>query len=139
MQFQKNLGKAFGGSWSHQRIPVSPKNGYALVPLCAHSLPACSHVAWSFITSLDLGDTSVHRLKSLWLEVWEACSHSHQGDRYFFHVLLRVTLFELYQFFSASMFLLICGGSLVSKSCPTVVTLWTVACQAPLTMGFSRQ
>ena len=37
------------------------------------------------------------------------------------------------------MFLLICGGGLVGKSCPTVVTLWTVACQAPLTMGFSRQ
>ena len=25
------------------------------------------------------------------------------------------------------------------KSCPTLATLWTVACQAPLSMGFSRQ
>ena len=25
------------------------------------------------------------------------------------------------------------------QSCPTLVTLWTIACQAPLSMGFSRQ
>ena len=31
------------------------------------------------------------------------------------------------------------GGGLVAKSCPTFVILWTVACQAPLSMGFSRQ
>ena len=31
------------------------------------------------------------------------------------------------------------GGSLVAKSCPTLATPWTVACQAPLSMGFSRQ
>ena len=29
--------------------------------------------------------------------------------------------------------------SLVTQSCPTLVTPWTVACQAPLSMGFSRQ
>ena len=28
---------------------------------------------------------------------------------------------------------------LVDKSCLTLVTLWTVVCQAPLSMGFSRQ
>ena len=28
---------------------------------------------------------------------------------------------------------------LVTQSCPTFVTPWTVACQAPLSMGFSRQ
>ena len=31
-----------------------------------------------------------------------------------------------------------CGG-LDAKLCPTLATLWTVACQAPLSMGFSRQ
>ena len=31
-----------------------------------------------------------------------------------------------------------CGG-LVAKSCPTLATPWTVARQAPLSMGFSRQ
>ena len=30
-----------------------------------------------------------------------------------------------------------CG--LVTKSCPTLATPGTVACQAPLSMGFSRQ
>ena len=31
-----------------------------------------------------------------------------------------------------------CGG-LVAKLCPTLAIPWTVACQAPLSMGFSRQ
>ena len=30
------------------------------------------------------------------------------------------------------------GGGLVAKSCPTLVIPWTVAHQAPLSMGFSR-
>ena len=31
------------------------------------------------------------------------------------------------------------GGGLVTKSCPTLVTPWSVTCQAPLSMGFSNQ
>ena len=31
------------------------------------------------------------------------------------------------------------GGGLVTKSCPTITTPWTVAHQAPLSIGFSRQ
>ena len=31
------------------------------------------------------------------------------------------------------------GDGLVAKSCPTLVTPWTVACQDPLSKGFSRQ
>ena len=31
------------------------------------------------------------------------------------------------------------SGGLVSKSCPTLVIPWTVACQAPLSVEFSRQ
>ena len=31
------------------------------------------------------------------------------------------------------------GDGLVAKLSPTLVTLWTVALQAPLSMGFSRQ
>ena len=31
------------------------------------------------------------------------------------------------------------GGGLVTKSCPTLPTPRTVACQAPLSVGFSRQ
>ena len=30
------------------------------------------------------------------------------------------------------------GGGLVTKSCPTLVTPWTIAHQVPLSMGFSR-
>ena len=31
------------------------------------------------------------------------------------------------------------GGGLVTKLCPTLPAPWTVACQAPLSLGFSRQ
>ena len=31
------------------------------------------------------------------------------------------------------------AGALISKSCLTLMTPWTVACQASLSMGFSRQ
>ena len=31
------------------------------------------------------------------------------------------------------------GDGLVAKSYPTLATPWTVACQAPLSMGFSQQ
>ena len=31
------------------------------------------------------------------------------------------------------------GGGLVAKSCPTLVTPWTTACQAPLSMRFPKQ
>ena len=31
------------------------------------------------------------------------------------------------------------GGGLVAKSCLTLATPWTVAHQAPLSVGFSRQ
>ena len=31
------------------------------------------------------------------------------------------------------------GGGLIAKLCPTVVTLWTTALQAPLSKGVSRQ
>ena len=30
------------------------------------------------------------------------------------------------------------GDGLVTKSCPTLAISWTIACQAPLSMGFSR-
>ena len=31
------------------------------------------------------------------------------------------------------------GSGLFAKWCPTLVTSWTVACQIPLYMGFSKQ
>ena len=31
------------------------------------------------------------------------------------------------------------GGDFVTKACPTLAAPWTVACQAPLSMGYSRQ
>ena len=31
------------------------------------------------------------------------------------------------------------GDGLVTKLCPTLVTPWTIACQAPVSMGFHRK
>ena len=45
--------------------------------------------------------------------------------------------FKLYFFFPSLIRSL--GGGLVANSCPTLATLWTIACQAPLSVGFSRQ
>ena len=35
-------------------------------------------------------------------------------------------------------FMLLMDGGLVTESCPTLATPWTVALQAPLSMGFPR-
>ena len=48
-------------------------------------------------------------------------------------------LFLLFDEFSYLIFTLQFGGGLVAKSCPTLATPWTVARQAPLSMGLSRQ
>ena len=40
---------------------------------------------------------------------------------------------------TAAITLLIGGGGLVAKLCLTLAPPWTVACQAPQSMGFSRQ
>jgi len=35
--------------------------------------------------------------------------------------------------------LVIIIGGLAARSCPTLATPWIIACQAPLSIGFSRQ
>ena len=45
--------------------------------------------------------------------------------------MLDTTLFKSKQY----IFLASGAGGLVAKSCPTLVTPWTVACQAALSMG----
>ena len=34
---------------------------------------------------------------------------------------------------------MVVGSGLVTKSCLTLAIPWTIACQAPLSMGFSRE
>ena len=51
---------------------------------------------------------------------------------------LSQTLFIFYLLTSHSLKVL-SGGGLVTKSCLTLVTPWTVASEVPLSMGFSRQ
>ena len=49
---------------------------------------------------------------------------------------LRAYRYSLHYFFNFSVCLV---DGLVTKLCPTLATPWTVARQAPLSMGFSRQ
>ena len=44
-----------------------------------------------------------------------------------------------YELYTNTVILRFCGGGLVAKSCPILVTPWTVAYQAPLSVGLSRQ
>ena len=46
---------------------------------------------------------------------------------------------KLVNYFFLIFFHFIVGGSLVAKPCLTLVTPWTEAHQAPLSLGFSRQ
>ena len=41
--------------------------------------------------------------------------------------------------YSKVVYLYICCCCLVAKSCPTFSVLWTIACQTPLSIAFSRQ
>ena len=45
----------------------------------------------------------------------------------------------MYLIVSTCMCLYIMHVGLVTKSCPTLATPWTIACQVPLSMGFSRR
>ena len=60
-------------------------------------------------------------------------------------ILFPGILFSLMWFlnlFPCFLFLVVyylCGGGLVAKSGPALTTPWTVACQAPLSMGLSKQ
>ena len=98
-------------------------------------------IVYLYITSTAFGLLS-HNLCPLWTCVTAACSvcfvkditprgnylHTEMGTQ------LGVTERLLY-----TLRLDECGGGLVTKSCPTIATPWTVAHQAPLPMGFSRQ
>ena len=78
-------------------------------------------------------------------------AHSRYKKNYFsFHTLLKTLGFKSQEFsfcFRLQMFsknvaitlLLPCVCAKSLQSCPSLETLWTAACQAPLSMGFSRQ
>ena len=50
-----------------------------------------------------------------------------------------ITYYGNISLYMRSYCLILGGGGLVTKSCTTLGTPWTVACQAPLSMRFSRQ
>ena len=52
---------------------------------------------------------------------------------------MHVSIFEAYRCKQFFFFFVSGGGDLIAKSSLTLVTPWTVALQAPLSMGFPRQ
>ena len=57
-----------------------------------------------------------------------------------FYFLCKLIIFSTFFFFFFCIyFVSLGGGGLVTNLCPTLGMPWTIACQAPLFMGFSRQ
>ena len=65
--------------------------------------------------------------------------HIHSGEQG--HVMLHYSAYNIATSHSLTPLQLYLGGGggLVAKLRPTLATPWTVACQVPLSMGFSRQ
>ena len=53
----------------------------------------------------------------------------------FVNIITRIAVCMMFEYFKEKVVV----GGLVAKSCPTLATPWTIALQAPLSMGFSRQ
>ena len=96
-----------------------------------------SHLLWYFFHSISTYTLiplflGTGKLKlSIWSRLWRACIFI-EASYHFVLVIISLSMGterEKLKF----------GGSLVAKSCPTLVTLWTEALQAPLSTGFSRQ
>ena len=79
-----------------------------------------------------------------WLNKYLNIEHT-EGKPFFYLKNLNSYTVEItshiYRFLSSPILITVCGGGggLVTKSCLTLATPWTAACQAPLSMGFSRQ
>ena len=79
-----------------------------------------------------------------WLNKYLNIEHT-EGKPFFYLKNLNIYTVEItshiYRFLSSPVLITVCGvgGGLVAKSCLTLATPWTAACQAPLSMGFSRQ
>ena len=72
----------------------------------------------------------------LWWELWSANPWSWDPEQLgFCPNYMTLSHLSTFSAFSHS----VCSGGLVAKSCPTLVTPWTVAPQAPRSVGFSRQ
>ena len=77
-----------------------------------------SHRRWGF-------NPWVRKIR--WKRKWQATLIKKVNMSYVFYIFFAMFLLN-----SVSL-------SLVTKLCPTLATPWTVACQTPLSMGFSRQ
>ena len=80
----------------------------------------------------------------MWMFFWQECGEnsltlSSNGFLFFSYLKSKTKMkVELLFFLSGGMKDFV-GGGLVAKSCQILVTPWTVAHQAPPSMGFSRQ
>ena len=79
-----------------------------------------------------------------WLNKYLSIEHT-EGEPFFYLKNLNIYTIEItshiYRSLSSPVLITVCrvGGGLVAKSCLTLATPWTAACQAPLSMEFPRQ
>ena len=109
--------------------------------LCAY----CQHI-FLLCRNIYLGLRSIFQLSfCCCLVAWAFCIFWKLSPIFciickYFLPFCRLSFYFVYYFLCCEKYcLLIGGGDLVTKSCPTLVTPWTVACQAPLFMEFSRK
>ena len=126
------------------------QNSNACAPLCSPScLPSEVPHTGVLQTGPVGGASPGHRHTARAAGFSPACSFSHEfspcqkrtWNLWAFQGSLLCTCFHIYLKYLKSLFTLkhFCGGGSVANSCPTLATPWTADCQAPLSMGFSRQ
>ena len=123
-------------------------------PLCCNTTLITSRAVWVTIESLNLRGDQDSQLAATWSEVRVACGSSrHSWHRRWEHLTENCTLERVVCLqavgVSSSQQPTCClitlssrnggGGGLLAKSCLTLAIPLTVACQAPLFTGFSRQ
>ena len=106
-------------------------------PMVSSSKTDVDHIDFSFLTRslLPLFYKSLEKAKVIWLHWGYNCADT-------IVQLLGVSphyFLSSFNPFLLNYFILLSPCCLVVKSCGILATPWTVACQAPLSMGFLRQ
>ena len=105
---------------THSLLPLQPS--------CALLLQPSSHIAITVHRHLPLLSCDSNDLLPSLLSLWSFCSINPSPS-----IATGLHNFQGFPLTYSG------GGCLVAKSCPTLTTPWTVACQASLSMVFSRQ
>ena len=101
--------------------------------VCGNTACCCTNKTNCTCISIS---THTHSWRTLANEHHTSCVDSVLKETWsFVNVITRIAVCMMFEYFKEKVVV----GGLVAKSCPTLTTPWTIALQAPLSMGFSRQ